>query len=191
MIQSAVFIDRDGTMGGDGGGIHPSQFKLFDGVIDSIEKLNKKKFLVFIITNQSRIHRGYFSEKEFIFHTQKLQSMFREQGVNIDHVFYCPHAEDYSCNCRKPKDGLIRQALKLYPNLSLPDSYIIGDNGEQDMVLGDITGMRKILVRTGKGNDYLTHKRHLWVNTSPDLIADDLNSAVDIIIQDQPIRIEC
>lgn len=184
MLISAVFIDRDGTMGGNGGGIHPAKFVLFDGVVNSIKKLNKNNFLVFVITNQSRIHRGYFSEKDFIFYTQKLQFMLKKQGANVNHFFYCPHSESYTCNCRKPKEGMVNQALRLYPNLSLSKSYIVGDNGEQDMKLGDSVGMKKVLVKTGKGNEYLTLKRHLWKDVHPDFIADDLSMAVDIIIRD-------
>lgn len=96
--MKAVFIDRDGTIGGTGGGIHPNEFMLFDCVPNAIHRLNKLGIKVFLYTNQTRIGRGYFTEKELLKGFQNMQQILKGDDAYIDGMYYCPHKMSSSCD---------------------------------------------------------------------------------------------
>lgn len=179
--MKVVFLDRDGTMGGDGGGKSPKNFPLFKGAIPAIRLLNKNGFRVLMVTNQSRIARGYFTESEFVEETDRMIQELETKGAYIKDYFFCPHMEN-QCNCRKPKTGMIEKACLKYPNIDLQKSYLIGDNGEADMALADKVGVNKILVKTGWGQSSLTTHRHLWCNITPNYVAKDILEATEWIV---------
>lgn len=181
-MSKAVFLDRDGTLGGTGRGMHPDEFTFYPGIPKVIKSLNDQGILVFLITNQSRIARGYFTEADFLRGTERLQFELSVSGAFFDDVFYCPHHENMKCKCRKPEPGMIEQAVQRYPCLCLEESYIVGDLGEADMQLAKRVGLRKILVLTGCGTTSLTEHRHLWADCEPDFIAVDVQEAVQLIL---------
>lgn len=185
MREIGIFIDRDGTLGGDGGGMHPKDFPLYDGTIEGLKLLTELGLNVYIITNQSRIARGYFTEEEFNFHTNQMICELKKEGIIIRDYYYCPHHhEDKTCLCRKPKAGMINTALKQYPEININKSYVVGDNGEADMCMADEVGAKKILVCTGWGRSSLTTHRHLWKSVKPDYIAENFYDAAQWIAKD-------
>ena len=101
----------------------------------------------------------------------------------LDDIFYCPHKPEDDCECQKPKIGLLLKAQEMY-NLNLTECYIVGDTGASDMLAASTARARKILVKTGWGENSLTMHRDEWKNVEPDYIAEDLVDAVDWIIQD-------
>lgn len=168
--MQAVFIDRDGTIGGTGHFIHPNDFTLYPNAQKAINLLKENGMKVFVITNQYRISRGEATIQEF-------EEQFKEFG--FDQAYICPH--DQECNCRKPKPGMLLEASEQH-NLDLTQCVVIGDVGDTDMLAAHIVGAKKIIVRTGWGESSLTTYRNKWIEANPDYIAEDLLEAVNWII---------
>ncbi|GIO84026.1 D,D-heptose 1,7-bisphosphate phosphatase [Paenibacillus faecis] len=169
----AVFIDRDGTIGGTGHFIHPRDFVLYQGSQESIQRLKKAGLKVFAFTNQTRISRGEATEEEF-------KSQFKTYG--FDDSFICPHEKHEGCNCRKPSPEMLFAAAEKY-GLDLSRCVVIGDVGDADMLAAHSAGAKKVLVRMGKGERSLNIDRDKWKNIEPDLIANDINEAVKWILE--------
>ena len=162
----AVFIDRDGTMGGNYTVEYPQDYQAFPGTKEAFSLLKRHHFFPMVFTNQSCIARG--KDRGYNFAAE-----FTEIGA-LD-WFICPHDEPDHCDCRKPKPGLLYQARDKY-HLNLRQCYVIGDRWS-DMMAGGQAGCRLILVRTGRGNDALTVDREKWAMYQPELVADTLLDA--------------
>ncbi|PEU18152.1 hypothetical protein COL20_13330 [Bacillus sp. AFS075034] len=172
-----VFIDRDGTIGGTGGGMHPFEFSMYDFSPQSIKLLNDLGIKVFLFTNQTRVGRGYFTEAELLEGFEKLKKDLAKHSAFLDDIFYCPHKQEDGCECQKPNIGLLVKAQKMY-NLNLKECYVIGDTGSSDMLSASKAGAKKILVKTGWGVSSLTIHRDKWKGIEPDYIATNLVDAV-------------
>lgn len=155
-VNKAVFLDRDGTLNIDYGYVHEiDNFKFINGAIDTLRKLKEMGYLLVLVTNQSGIARGYFSEKQFLQLTEWMDWSLAEQGVELDGIYYCPHHPDgkgeynENCDCRKPKSGMLLQAieeLKIDP----AQSVMVGDKVD-DLKAGIGAKVKtNVLVRTGK-----------------------------------------
>ncbi|MCJ8010791.1 HAD-IIIA family hydrolase [Paenibacillus sp. KQZ6P-2] len=171
-IVEAVFIDRDGTIGGYGHFIHPNEFEIFPNALLAIQLLKKNNIKVFAFTNQYRISRGQATLDEF-------EEQFREYG--FDQSYICPHELDDHCDCRKPKAGMLLRA-SIEHKLDLTKCVVIGDVGDTDMLAAHRVGAKKILVKTGWGEGSLGEFRDKWIETEPDFIAGDILEAVEWII---------
>ncbi|WP_438445394.1 HAD-IIIA family hydrolase [Gorillibacterium sp. sgz5001074] len=179
-ILQAVFIDRDGTIGGTGHFIHPKDFSLFEGAQDAINELKAAGIRVFAFTNQHRISRGQASIDDF-------KRQFSEFG--FDDSFICPHGSNESCDCKKPKPGMLYRAAEQY-RLDLTKCIVIGDVGDTDMLAAHAVGAMKIMVKTGWGEGSLTEYRYKWDETTPDFIAQNINDAVKwIFSSNSPMRL--
>lgn len=178
-MQKAIFLDRDGTINEEMGYInHPDRFKIFPFVAESIKIFNQSGFLVIIITNQSGIARGYYSEALVEDLHNRLIMEMQSKGARIDAIYYCPHhptegRAEYrkNCDCRKPKPGLILRAAQEH-NISLAASCAIGDR-YQDVVMARQLNMKAGLVLTGYGLGEYTYDRQRW-EYQPDFIGQDL-----------------
>jgi D-glycero-D-manno-heptose 1,7-bisphosphate phosphatase len=178
-MQKAIFLDRDGTINEEMGYInHPDRFKIFPFTAESIKIFNRSGFLVIVITNQSGIARGYYSETMVQNLHDRLRAELKMQGAHIDAIYYCPHhptdgEEKYrqDCDCRKPKPGLILRAAQEH-KISLADSYVIGDR-YQDISMARLLNMKAGLVLTGYGLGEYTYNRQQWKH-QPDLVGQDL-----------------
>jgi D-glycero-beta-D-manno-heptose 1-phosphate adenylyltransferase len=123
-----VFLDRDNTLNPDPGYISkPEQISLFEDTVEALQLLQIYGYKFIIISNQSGIGRGYFTEQELKKINAKLGTLLSDQGIHLTDFFYCPHKPGDQCNCRKPSPGLIEQAIKKYPAIELQNSFIIGD----------------------------------------------------------------
>lgn len=149
-MNKCVFIDRDGTIAKDVPYCsRPDQFELLPGAGEGIKRLNNAGFKVILITNQSGIGRGYFSEKMLGQIHEKMKADLAEYGAHLDGIYYCPHHPDDDCDCRKPKPTLIIRAAKEH-DIDLRQSYIIGDS-VIDIEAGKAIGCTTILlVNKGK-----------------------------------------
>ncbi len=181
--MQAVFLDRDGTIGGTGGGMHPSDFSLYDFAPQAIKTLNKIGVKVFLFTNQTRVGRGYFTEEDLLKGFKVMEEELAEHSAFLDGIYYCPHKPSEGCKCQKPNIGLLLQAREVH-HLKLEECYIVGDTGSSDMLAASKAGAKKILVKTGWGEGSLTKYRHKWQEVEPDYIADDLVNAVSWIAND-------
>lgn len=177
----AVFLDRDGTIGGDGGSVHPFEFTLYPYSAKAIRQLNEHGLKVFLFTNQSRIGRGFFTEQTFLDGWKRIEKELKTHHAYIDGIYYCPHSPDANCDCRKPQPTLLEKA-KLEHDINLTRSYIIGDR-MSDMEAADKVGAYKILVKTGRGMKTL----ELYSDKSGELptidyVADNILHAVHWIL---------
>ena len=178
MENKAVFIDRDGTINVNVGYIdHPDDFQMYPGVIEGIKLLKKNGYKIIIVTNQSGIGRGYFVKKNLDDIHHKMNHELSENGTTVDAIYYCPHHPDDQCNCRKPKTGLLEQAVKDL-NIDIKESFIIGDR-MLDMEAGDKIGCNTVLVPENKEKVSLEMKKSL---VKPDCICDDFLSGVQWIL---------
>lgn len=148
--KRAVFLDRDGTIMIDTGYCHePDKVQLIHGAHEGLRLMADAGFLLAIVTNQSGLARGYFTERELCAVNSRLRQELQFHGADFDVLFYCPHHPDDGCNCRKPRPGLILQAASDY-NLDLPSSFTIGDK-ESDVQAGHLARTRTILVSQKPG----------------------------------------
>jgi D-glycero-D-manno-heptose 1,7-bisphosphate phosphatase len=170
-LSPAIFLDRDGTLMedvdycGDAKDVH-----VFDGVADSLEKLKANGFKLIVITNQSGIGRGYFTEKEY---REVEREVARQIGDGlVEATYFCPHLPNDGCNCRKGAPAMVLQAARDH-QVDLSRSYFIGDK-KSDMECGRSAGTRTILVRTGYGSETDA--------VLADLTAKDLSEATEMVL---------
>ena len=132
--RKAAFLDRDGVINIDRGYVGRWQdFEFMPGIFDLLRYLSANGYLLFIITNQSGIARGFYTEEEFNLLTGKMLAMLAVESINIEKLYYCPHHPDFGsvsyrkdCRCRKPKPGMILDAEAEF-DLDLGQSILIGD----------------------------------------------------------------
>lgn len=179
----AVFLDRDGTIGGTGGGIHPFEFKLYDFAPTAIKGLNNLGIKVFLFTNQTRVGRGFFTEEELLKGFELMEEELSKHNAFLDGIYYCPHKPEDDCACQKPKIGLLLRAKEEH-DLNLAECYVVGDTGGSDMLAASKAGTKMVLVRTGWGEGSITKYRNHWMGIEPDYIAKDLVEAVEWISMD-------
>lgn len=133
-MNRAIFLDRDGTINVEKHYLYKIEdFEFMPGVVDALREFQQAGYLLIIITNQSGIGRGYYTEADFQKLNDWMVSTLKEQGVTIADVYYCPHLPDAQvaeyrkeCNCRKPKLGMYEQAIKEH-DIDLSLSYAVGD----------------------------------------------------------------
>ncbi len=148
MSRRCVFIDRDDTIAKDVPYCDsPDKFHLFPGVPEQIKRLNDAGFLVIMITNQSGIGRGYFTEDTLKKIHEKMTSEIESAGGHLDAIYYCPHRPDENCPCRKPKTLMGERAVKDF-DIDVGSSYMVGDS-DADMGFGKALGCET--VRVGEG----------------------------------------
>jgi D-glycero-D-manno-heptose 1,7-bisphosphate phosphatase len=151
-----LFLDRDGVINKKLEGKYVrnfSEFEFMPGALDSISKLSNLFNRILIVTNQQGIAKGIMSEADLnILHTQ-MQERIEKLGGKINKIYYCPHLQDMHCICRKPKSGMIEQAIIDFPEISIKNSYLIGDSDS------DIKAGKKMNLNTVKvDNDYTLAK---------------------------------
>ena len=174
-MNKAAFLDRDGIINVDYGYVHEiEKFEFIPGVLDALKELTKSDFKIIIITDQSGIGRGYYTEEDYQTLTKYMLKEFEKNKIRIDKVYHCPHSPESKCSCRKPEIGMLEKAKKDF-EIDFKKSYFIGDK-TSDIQCGKNTGCKTILVKTGKaGND-------MAYDVKPDFIAEDLKGAVDYIL---------
>lgn len=149
-MHKAVFLDRDGTINRDVPYCsRPEDFDLLPGAAEAIELLNEHGFKVVVVTNQSGIARGYFTEGMLASIHDKMQKELAKHGAHVDAIYYCPHHPDDNCECRKPKPKMILQAVRDL-DIDLSQSYVIGDS-EMDVELARRAGCKAGIRVDGPG----------------------------------------
>ena len=126
-MQKAVFLDRDGVINIDKKYVYKIEdFEFCRGVFEALHHFQSLGYKLIIVTNQPGIGRGYYSEEEFQKLTQWMREALLHVNINIDAVYYCPHAPEENCACRKPKSGMLEEAIRTF-NIDVKDSWMIGD----------------------------------------------------------------
>ncbi len=156
-MKPAVFLDRDGVINVDHGYVHDEHdFEFIEGVFEATRQLKQMGYLLVLVTNQSGIARGKFTEERFLSLTQWMDWNFVDNGVEFDGIYYCPHHPDagvgeykQDCDCRKPQPGMFISARD-FLKIDMAKSVMVGDKAE-DLMAAQAAGVgTKILVRTGK-----------------------------------------
>jgi D-glycero-D-manno-heptose 1,7-bisphosphate phosphatase len=182
----AVFLDRDGTIIEEIGYLDRiERLDLYPWSIDAIRALNRAGFPVVLVTNQSGIARGFFTEAIVEEVHRHLASLLAEGGAHIDAYYYCPHHPDgkieaYArrCECRKPGRGLVDRAVEEF-GIDPRRSFVVGDRW-LDVQLARAVGGRGILVRTGYG---AVEEQRPTASVTADAIVDNLIGAVGWILR--------
>jgi D,D-heptose 1,7-bisphosphate phosphatase len=141
----AVFFDRDGTLIIDHGYLSsPHQVEFIPGALAVLRTLQERGFLLVVISNQSGIGRGIITPAQAEAVDNQFRAMLAGSGITLAGAYYCPHAPDAGCDCRKPEPGLLRRAATDL-EIDLARSYIVGDK-VSDCEAGEAVGCRGVLV---------------------------------------------
>lgn len=128
-MKKCLFLDRDGIINKDIAYAHkPEHIEFVPGIFEVCRFMQKRGFIIIIVTNQSGIARGYYSEADFKELTSWMHKEFIRRGIHISAVYHCPHHPNITgpCLCRKPKPGMLKQAIKRF-HINPKQSYMIGD----------------------------------------------------------------
>lgn len=188
--RAAVFLDRDGTITEEVGYVnHVDRAQLFPWSPEAIRRLKSAGLPVIVVTNQSGVGRGYFTEELVAQVHRKIENELAAADTKLDAFYYCPHhpgaaieAYRQDCRCRKPSTGMADEAAERF-GIDLSASYVVGDT-YRDMQTGFNLGARTVLVMTGYGRGEYEHHRGRW-SRMPDLIAENLLEAAEQILRER------
>lgn len=184
--MKTVFLDRDGVINRNPPNMgyvrNWTEFSFIPNARSAIQKLTQSGYRLFVITNQSGVGRGLYSEEDVRDIHSRMTAQIAEAGGRIDAVYYCPHRPDAGCECRKPKPGMLQRAAQEH-NIDLSRAYFIGDV-LTDIQAGKRAGTATFLVLTGLGqesyHDYINAKHGRYGNKEeycPDKIFTNLYAA--------------
>jgi D-glycero-D-manno-heptose 1,7-bisphosphate phosphatase len=179
-----IILDRDGTINEDRDDFvkSPDEWVPIPGALEAIARLNHAGWHAVVATNQSGLGRGTFDMATLNAMHVKMNQMLAKQGGRIDAVFFCPHAPEDACSCRKPLPGLFEQIGERF-SVNLADVLTVGDS-LRDLQAGVAVGCRPHLVRTGKAahlDD--TQIAELCGRVPGTQVHDDLTAFADFLIQ--------
>ncbi len=173
-----VILDRDGVINHDSDHFikNPEEWKPIPGSLEAIARLSQAGYRVVVATNQSGVGRGLFDMAVLNAIHDKMCKAVAQAGGRIDAIFFCPHAADANCDCRKPKSGMMEEIAARY-NMSLEGVPAIGDS-LRDLEATARLGAQPILVLTGKG----TKTRATGALPAGTLIYPDLAAAAATLV---------
>ena len=150
-LLKLIVLDRDGVINHDSDQFikSPEEWRAIPGSLEAIARLNQAGYRVVVATNQSGVGRGLFGMTTLTAIHEKMFKALSQVGGRIDAVFYCPHAADSHCDCRKPKPGMFEQIGSRF-GVDMQDVPAVGD-GLRDLQAAHAVGARPMLVLTGKG----------------------------------------
>lgn len=160
-MNKALFLDKDGTLVEDVPyNVNPKLLRFMPGAIESLRALQTRGYKLILITNQSGIAKGLFTERAFLDLLDALHHQLRDHGVQLDGRYFCPHdacgiVDKYAvrCTCRKPQAGMLEQACREY-TIDAAASWMIGDI-LHDVEAGNRAGCRTILLNNGHETAWL------------------------------------
>ncbi|MDR2081087.1 MAG: D-glycero-beta-D-manno-heptose 1,7-bisphosphate 7-phosphatase [Campylobacteraceae bacterium] len=156
MALKAVFLDRDGVINIDKGYVYKKKDFIFaPDVFETLRYLQSRHYLLFIITNQSGIARGYYTEGDFLKLTKYMMHEFAKRDIKITKLYYCPHTPEENCQCRKPNPKMLLDAQKEF-DIDMNASWLIGDK-QSDIEAGFNAGIKNT-VYLGEGETTAAYK---------------------------------
>ena len=158
-IVSAVFLDRDGVINQDLGYVGKwADFQFCSGALDALKVLSDTKVHIIIVTNQSGIARGYYTEEEYNALTKKMLFVMENYGVNISSVYHCPHHVEgniakyaVTCGCRKPRPGMILKGLETF-SIKAKNAIMIGDK-DSDRLASEAASLEFFYINSENKNE--------------------------------------
>lgn len=175
-LKPTVFLDRDGVLTREKSYVRTvEELEIFSYTYECIQRIKNKGYYTIVITNQSGIARGLFTEDEL----QKM-NLYLKQETGVDAIYYCPHHPEGKirqyrkiCHCRKPETGMFEQACSDY-GIDMERSFMVGDRAG-DIIAGQKAGLWTILLESGYGTERLEK------DVMPDYILKDLRMVVDML----------
>jgi histidinol-phosphate phosphatase family protein len=147
--RRALLLDRDGTLISDPGYLSdPEQVALLPNAAAALAALAQRGYLLVVVSNQSGVARGLITPQQAREVHRRFVAVLAQAGVTLDASYYCPHAPDAGCRCRKPQPGLLLDAAREH-GIDLPHSIMIGDSA-RDVGAGRAVGAFTILLRHGE-----------------------------------------
>lgn len=177
MTNKAFFLDRDGTLNVEKHHLYRSEdLEWIEGTFEALQKIQDLGYKIIVITNQAGVAKGLYREEDVHILHEHMNKVLKEKGIIVDAFYYCPHhpqgsVEKYviECNCRKPKPGMILQAIRDF-NLDVKDCILVGDK-EIDIQSGLNAGIDQCyLVRSGHEIDESITNAHAVYDYLLDLI---------------------
>jgi D-glycero-D-manno-heptose 1,7-bisphosphate phosphatase len=152
----AIFLDRDGIINVDSGYVSKIEdFKFTSGIFKTLKSLQEMGYILIIVTNQSGIARGYYSEEDYMNLTVYMVEELKKRGISIASVYHCPHGPDEGCKCRKPRAGMLKAAQKQF-RVQMKESWMIGDK-VSDMLAAKSAGIKQRLLVSKESSESATH----------------------------------
>ncbi|MCY7008949.1 D-glycero-beta-D-manno-heptose 1,7-bisphosphate 7-phosphatase [Fusobacterium simiae] len=180
-MKKAIFLDRDGTINVEKDYIYKSEDLVFEeGTIEALKTFKNLGYILIVVSNQSGIARGYFTEKDLNIFNNNMNEILKKNGTEITEFYCCPHHPDgigeYKkvCECRKPNNKMIEDAIKKY-NIDREKSYMIGDKAS-DIGAGLKSNLKTVLVKTGYGLKDMEK-----INKNETLICENLKDFSEIL----------
>ena len=171
--NKAVILDRDGTLIEDMNYAYKIEdLELLPGIIDGLRIL-KENFIFFIVTNQSGIGRGYYTEEDFHKFNNHLIKLLQNETIEIIKTYFCPHLREDNCDCRKPKTKFIEVITNDF-DVNIKESWMFGDH-PSDIQFGINAGCRTVFLTTGHGENHVDELKSLKME--PTIISTDFLSA--------------
>lgn len=175
--KPAVFLDRDGVVTKEKSYVCTvKDMEIFPYAAECIQQIKNKGYYTIIVTNQSGIARGLFTENDL-----QMMHQYLKKETGVDAVYYCPHHPEGKiqkyrkiCHCRKPEKGMIEQACSEY-RIDLDRSFMVGDRAG-DIIMGQRMGLKTVLLESGYGLE------RLEADIKPDYILRDLRKVADVLI---------
>jgi len=179
--RPAILLDRDGVINIDGPGYVESwdEFQFCSGALKAIRKLTEAGWEIYVITNQSGVAKGLYSEQRLIDMHWRMMIEVRRAGGQILGVEFCPHTDEDECLCRKPRPGMLLKAAAKW-GIDLERSYLVGDSA-RDIQAGAAVGCTTFWVHTHY-SDERTRQQRADMVVAPDYEVTDLAKAVEIIM---------
>jgi histidinol-phosphate phosphatase family protein len=169
--QSTVFLDRDGVINErapEGDYVRRwEDFRFIAGTVDTLRALTARGHRLIVVTNQRGVARGLMSQETVDDIHRRMISELAAAKVRISAVYYCPH-EQGTCDCRKPKPGMLYRAQSEFPDIDLAHAFVVGDT-ETDVMLGSAVGAATILLGV---------ERPLRMTVQPTFVATSLREAL-------------
>jgi len=148
-LQRACFLDRDGVINVDEGYVGSlERFRFIPGIFEALQKLQQRGFVLIVVTNQSGIARGYYTQADYEKVTRYMLEEFAKRGIEIAAVYHCPHHPDEDCACRKPKPGMIERAAREH-DIDLASSWLVGDK-MSDIEAAQRAGIKNVVLLDNK-----------------------------------------
>ena len=174
-LSRYVLLDRDGTLIAEKHYLSdPAQLELLPGVVEGLRLLQSHGFGLLVISNQSGIGRGVVSKDVVEATHARLRELLQQQGVELNGIYYCPHAPEQNCSCRKPSPAMIYQAAEDL-DFNPGESFVVGDKSS-DLEMGKRANAVTILVLTGYGKQQRLREK-------ADFVAEDVREAAAIIVR--------
>ncbi|MBE7177061.1 MAG: HAD family hydrolase [Mucilaginibacter polytrichastri] len=148
--NKAVFLDRDGVLNQEMGDYvcRIEDFHVLEHNFEPLKILSEKGYLLIVVTNQGGLAKGWYTPAQLDEMHAHLRDLYRKQGVEFTDIYFCPHHPNFTgdCECRKPKSGMFRDAIKKY-NIDPAQSFLIGDR-ERDVEAAENVGVKGILINS-------------------------------------------